>query len=138
MFCWYFYKNCILHVLFNSRVFNWNSYNINGDPQIKYNKLGVHNDILVVHIENQFKRVVITKNKISTIIYTNGAQPTASDVKFGETIAYIWKNRSPRINKFSHPKCRKFVQNVALKILISKKEEKIFTCIIWQSVDLQK
>ena len=31
------------------------SWNIDGCPQVKHNKLGVHNDILVVHEENQLK-----------------------------------------------------------------------------------
>ena len=85
----------------------------------------------MVHIENQFKRVVITKNKISTIIYIKGVQSTASDVKFGD---FEWRNyclhlrkiQSPKINTFSNAKRIKFVINFALKILISKKEEKSF------------
>ena len=103
----------------------------------------VHSDILVVNIENQFKGFVIIKNKISTVIYTKSVEPTTRDVKFG---GFKWriflltsrKNQSPKTNKFSHAKSRKFGKNIALKVLISKKEEKIFTCISWQSVDIQK
>ena len=43
--------------------------NISGGPQAKHNKLGVHNDILGVHEENQLRTLFIFKNSISTVIY---------------------------------------------------------------------
>ena len=44
------------------------------DSQAKYNKLGVHSDILVVHEENQFRVVFITENKFSTVTYVDGTK----------------------------------------------------------------
>ena len=44
--------------------------NISGGPQAKHNKLGVHNDILVVHEENRLRMLFIIKNSVSTVIYT--------------------------------------------------------------------
>ena len=43
--------------------------NISGYPQAKHNKLGVHNDILGVHEENQLRTFFIFKNSISNVIY---------------------------------------------------------------------